>query len=163
MTIGGSSSTPQALRSSRLSSSARTGSSASSKRTANSSTAASSPGGSTIAAARRTISESVIRSGSVAMPPVLPEIDDRANPVLRVHQVKALVDLVERDPVRDERGHIDVAVERALDELGDLVAALDAAEGGAADAPAGDQVARDDVQRLPLAGHARDRAQAPAH
>ena len=51
----------------------------------------------------------------------------------------------------------------ALDELGHLVAALDAAEGGAGDAAAGDQVARDDVERLPLAGHAGDGAQAPAH
>src|SRR5262249_36912204 len=64
---------------------------------------------------------------------------------------------------RDERIDVDVAVEVALDELRDLVAALDAAEARAAHAPALDQVARDDVERLPLAGDARDRAQAPAH
>ena len=39
----------------------------------------------------------------------------------------------------------------ALDELGHLVAALDAAERRARDAPAGDEEARDDVERLALA------------
>src|SRR4051812_10421352 len=91
------------------------------------------------------------------------ELYDRADPVLVVHQLEALVDLVERDAVADERRHVDVAVEGALHELRDLVAALDAAEGRARHAAARDQVARDDVQRLPLAGYAGDGAQAPAH
>src|SRR3954447_24663288 len=164
MTIGASSSTPHRTRSSRPSSWERTGSSTSSKRTANSSTAGSSPGGSTIAAARRTRSDSVISSRSVGMRYGLPgKLDDAANPVLGVHEVEPLVDLVEREPVRDEGRYVDLAFERALDELRDLVAALDAAERGAADAPAGDQIARDDVERLALAGHAGDGAQAPAH
>ena len=47
-----------------------------------------------------------------------------------------------------ERVDVDVAVEVALHELRHLVATLDAAEGRAADAPAGDQVARDDVTEL---------------
>ena len=54
-------------------------------------------------------------------------------------------------------------VEVALHELRHLVAALDAAERRAAHPPAGDQEARHDVERLALAGHAGDRAQAPAH
>ena len=45
----------------------------------------------------------------------------------------------------------------------DLVAALDAAEGGAGDAAAGDQQARDDVEGLSLAGDAGDGAKAPGH
>ena len=45
-----------------------------------------------------------------------------------LHQLEAVVDVVERDPVRDERVDVEVAVEVALDELRDLVAALDAAE-----------------------------------
>ena len=49
---------------------------------------------------------------------------------------------------------VDVAGEPAVDERGTLVAALDAAERGAGDAPAGDQEARDDVERLALAGDA---------
>jgi hypothetical protein len=42
------------------------------------------------------------------------------------------------------------------------VAALGAAERGAGDAAAGDQVAGDDLEHLALAGHAGDRAEAPA-
>src|SRR3954452_7910078 len=118
MTIGASSSTPHRTRSSRPSSCERTGSSTSSKRTANSSTAGSSPGGSTIAAARRTRSASEIRSRSVGMAVGLPrKFDDTADSVLGVHEVDPLVDLVEREPVRDERCYVDLAVERALDEL----------------------------------------------
>src|SRR5262249_34433042 len=91
------------------------------------------------------------------------ELDHASDAVLRVHQLEPAVDLVERDPVRDERIDVDVAVEVALDELRDLVAALDAAEARAAHAPALDQGAGDDAGRLPLAGAARARAQAPAH
>ena len=58
---------------------------------------------------------------------------------------------------------VDLAGEAALDQRGHVVAALEAAERRAADAPAGDQVARDDVERLAAARRRRDRAQAPAH
>src|SRR3954468_7042838 len=165
MTIGGSSSAPHSRRSSRPSSIPRTGWSTSSWRTANSSTAASSPRGSTIAAARRTRSESEIRSRSVGIRPSYPrsEFDHAADPVLGLHQLEAVVDVVERDAVGDEGVDVDVAVQIALHEPGDLVAALDAAERGAGHAPAGDEQARDDVQRLALAGHAGHGAQAPAH
>src|SRR4051812_47125139 len=145
ITIGASSSAPHWMRSCRPSRTPRTGSSASSKRTANSSTAASSPGGSTMAAARRTSSASVIWLGSIGMETVLPrrlQLDHAPDAVLVMHQLEAVVDLVERDPVRDERVDVQITVEVALDELRDLVAALDAAERRAADAPAGDLVAR---------------------
>src|SRR3954469_25002223 len=127
MTIGASSSAPHRTRSSSPSRTPRTGSSASSKRTANSSTAGSSPGGSTIAAARRTSSASVIWSGSMTQCYPRSELDHASDAVLVVHQLEAAVDLVERDPVRDERIDVEVAVEVALDELRDLVAAFDAA------------------------------------
>ena len=72
-----------------------------------------------MAAARRTSSESVIGSRSVGIPPSYPasKVDHAADAVLGVHQLEALVDLVERDPVRDERVDVDLAVELALDEL----------------------------------------------
>ena len=54
-------------------------------------------------------------------------------------------------------------VHPAVDQLRHLVAALDAAERRAGDAAAGDQEARDHVERLALAGDAGDGAQAPAH
>jgi hypothetical protein len=68
MTTAGSSSTPQARRSSSESRMPRTGWSASSRRATSSATAASSLSGSTMAAARCTRSESVIRLRSVCMP-----------------------------------------------------------------------------------------------
>jgi hypothetical protein len=90
-------------------------------------------------------------------------VDDRADPVLLVHEVEALVDLVERDAVGEERVDVDVPVEVALHELRHLVAALHPAEARARHPAARDQVARDDVQRLALARDAGDGAQAPAH
>src|SRR3954451_17590382 len=82
----------------------------------------------------------------------LGKLDHAADPVLGLHQLEAAVDLVEPDPVRDERVEVDLAGQVAVDEGGNLVAALDAPEGGAGDAAAGDQQARDDVEGLPLAG-----------
>src|SRR6185503_15369556 len=112
MTIGASSSAPHNRRSSSPSSMPRTGWSTSSWRTANSSTAASSPRGSTIAAARRTRSESEMRARSVGIPPSYPpsKLDHAAYPVLGLHQLEAVVDLVERDAVRDERVDVEIAV-----------------------------------------------------
>src|SRR5581483_10811942 len=81
-----------------------------------------------------------------------PEFDHAADAVLRLHQLEPPVDLVEREAVGDERRGVDVAREPPVDEPRDAVAALDAAERRAGDAPPGDQVARDDVERLSLAG-----------
>src|SRR5205085_3369205 len=83
--------------------------------------------------------------------------------VLAFHQLERVVDVVERDAVGDEGVDVELPVQVELHQLGDLVAALDAAEGRPADAAAGDEVARDDVEGLALAGHADDGAQAPAH
>ncbi len=56
------------------------------------------------------------------------ERDHAADPVLLLHQLEAAVHLVEREPVRDQRRDVDLAVEPAVDELRHPVAALDAAE-----------------------------------
>src|SRR3954454_1955462 len=89
--------------------------------------------------------------------------DHAPDPVLALHQLEALVHVVERQPVRDERLDVDLAREPPLHERRHAVAALDPAERRARDAPARDQETRDDVERLALAGNARDRAQAPSH
>src|SRR5450755_4537120 len=86
-----------------------------------------------------------------------------ADPVLALHQLEPLIDLLEAEAVRDEGVDVELAVEVERDELRDLIAALDAAERGAAHAAAGDQVPGDDIERLALAGDSGDRAQAPAH
>src|SRR6266545_2159618 len=91
------------------------------------------------------------------------EVDHAADAVLRFHQLEAAVDLVERELVRDERVDVDLAGEIAVDELRYLVASLDAAEGRARHAAAGDQEARDDVERLAFARDAADGREAPTH
>src|SRR5687768_13113863 len=42
-------------------------------------------------------------------------LDDASNPVLAVHEVEPVVDLVEPDPVRDEQVHVDIARQVAVD------------------------------------------------
>src|SRR4051794_3401439 len=96
-------------------------------------------------------------------PSWLRKLDHAADPVLGLHQLEPAVDLVEPDPVGDERLDVDFPGQVAVDQDRNLVAALDAAEGGAGDAAAGDQKARDDVEGLSPAGHSGDGAQPPAH
>src|SRR5215207_3768769 len=84
----------------------------------------------------------------------LRESDDRPDPVLRLHQLEPAVDFVERQLVREERLDVEVAGEPAVDQPRHLVAALEATERRAGDAPPRDQIARDDVERLAPAGHA---------
>src|SRR3954464_6388822 len=91
------------------------------------------------------------------------ESDHAANAVLRVHEVEAAVDLVERDRVGDERVDVDVSGEVAVDVLRNLVAPFHTSERRAGDATAGDEEAGNDVQGLPLAGDAAHRRKAPAH
>src|SRR4051794_3388088 len=91
------------------------------------------------------------------------ELHDAANAVLALHELEAAVDVVEREAVRDEGIDVDLAREVAVDELRDLLAALDPAERRAHHAPAGDQVARHDVEGFALARDARHAAGAPSH
>src|SRR5918998_1364239 len=93
----------------------------------------------------------------------LRESDHRPDAVLLLHQLEAAVDLAEGQLVRQEGFDVDLAGEPALDQRRHHVAALEPAERAARDAPAGDQEAGDDLERLALPGHVRDRAQAPAH
>src|SRR5687767_13340151 len=84
----------------------------------------------------------------------LGESDNRPDPVLLLHQLEAIVDLVEGQLVGEERLHVDVAGEPAIDQRRHHLAALEAAERRARDPPPGDQEARDHVERLALPGHA---------
>src|SRR3954451_25394130 len=65
--------------------------------------------------------------------------------------------------MRDEGVGVDVACEPALDECRDAVASLDSPERRPGDAAAGDQIARNDVERLALACDARNGAEPPPH
>ena len=65
--------------------------------------------------------------------PRLRERDHAADAVLGLHQLEATVDLVKREPVREERLDVDLAREPAVDEERHLAAPLDTAEGGAGD------------------------------
>src|SRR5687768_4039607 len=96
------------------------------------------------------------------VPPSL-VVDHASDSVLGLHQLEAAVDLVEGEVVGDERVDVDLAGEPAVDQLRHALAALDAAERGAGDPAAGDQEPRDDVERLALAGHPGDGAEAPSH
>jgi hypothetical protein len=69
-----------------------------------------------------------LRSAARAARPPSGEGDHAPDPVLRLHQVKAAVDVVERDLVRNEGLEVELAVEIQLHQLGNLIAALDAAE-----------------------------------
>src|SRR4051794_33730206 len=91
----------------------------------------------------------------------LVEVDDRADAVLLLHQLEAAVHLVERQLVGEQRWHVDVAGQPAVDEQRHLRAALDPAERRAGDAAAGDEQARHDVERLTLAGDADHGGEAP--
>jgi len=65
----------------------------------------------------------------------------RDNPVLPFHQLEPAVHVVERQPVRDERLDVDVPGEPTFDQAWHTVTALDAAERGAGDTPAGPSAA----------------------
>src|SRR5437016_2302515 len=60
--------------------------------------------------------------------PALSERDHAPDPIPALHQLESAVDFVERDPVRDESIHVELAVELQLHQLGHLVASLDASE-----------------------------------
>src|SRR5437016_6241504 len=82
------------------------------------------------------------------------ELDHAADAVLCLHQLEATIDVVERQPVREERLDVDVACKPAFDELRDLGPPLDTTERAAGDAPAGDEEARYHLQYVSLAGDA---------
>jgi hypothetical protein len=79
-----------------------------------------------------------------------------------MHQVEALVDVVERHGVGDHRVDLDLAVHVPVDDLRHVGAAARAAEGGAAPGPAGDQLERPGGDFLRRPGNADDDRFAPA-
>jgi hypothetical protein len=85
-----------------------------------------------------------------------------ADALARVHQVEALVDLVEREHVGDHRVDLDLAVHVPVDDLRHVGAALGAAERRAAPVAAGDQLERPGGDLLAGFGDADDDAGAPA-
>src|SRR5213595_3102479 len=89
------------------------------------------------------------------------ELDHAADAVLCLHQLEATIDVVERQPVREERLDVDVACKPAFYELRDLRSPLDATERAAGDAAAGDQEARYHLEHFSLAGDAAHGRQAP--
>src|SRR4029077_3421146 len=87
--------------------------------------------------------------------------DDTADAVRLLHQPEALVDVVEREAMRQERLDVDLAREPAVDQERHLGARLHAAERRARDATARDQEARYDLEHLALARDAAHRREPP--
>ena len=62
---------------------------------------------------------------------ILLHVQHGADAVALLHDLEGLVDLGERLAVRDELVDLEAALEVVLDQVGQLAAALDAAEGAA--------------------------------
>src|ERR1700761_489970 len=88
--------------------------------------------------------------------------DDAADALALVHEVEALVDLLQRQHVGDHRVDLDLAVHVPVDDLGHVGPATGAAEGRALPDPPGDQLERTGGDLLARLGHADDDALAPA-
>src|SRR5262245_11363707 len=79
-----------------------------------------------------------------------------------VHEVKALVDVVELQPMGDHRVDLDLVVHVPVDDLRHVGAAARAAEGGAHPGAAGDELEGTGGDLLAGAGDADDDGLAPA-
>src|SRR3546814_13484266 len=79
-----------------------------------------------------------------------------------VHEVEALVDVVERQGVGDEVVDVDLALHVPVGDLGHVGAPARAAEGGALPDPSGDELAGTGGDLLAGDGAADDARQAPA-
>src|SRR3546814_1965299 len=79
-----------------------------------------------------------------------------------VHEVEALVDVVERQGVGDEVVDVDLALHVPVDDLGHVGAPARAAEGGALPDPSGDELEGTGGDLLAGAGDADDARDAPA-
>src|SRR3954468_12731632 len=88
--------------------------------------------------------------------------DDGANAFARMHQVEALVDLLELQNVSDHRVDRDLAVHIPVDDLRNVGASLRAAERGAAPVAAGDELEGAGGDLPPCFGDADDDRRAPA-
>src|SRR4029078_647160 len=88
--------------------------------------------------------------------------DHRPNALARVHQLEALVDVLELKRVGDHRVDRDLPVHVPVDDLGTVGPALGAAERRAAPVAAGDQLERTRRDFLPRLGDPDDDARSPA-
>src|SRR5438128_4487571 len=88
--------------------------------------------------------------------------DDAADGFARMHQIKALVDLVERKSVGDQVVDVDFAFHVPVDDFRHVGAAPRAAEGGSLPDPAGDQLERPRRDFLAGPGDADNDAEPPA-
>src|SRR6056297_837109 len=95
-----------------------------------------------------------IRCGSVD--------DDRSDRLALMHEIEALVDLVERESVSDHRVDLDFAVHVPLDNLRHVGAASCAAECGATPGAAGDELEGSRRDFLAGAGDTDDDALTPS-
>src|ERR1700753_2879415 len=86
----------------------------------------------------------------------------RTNTLAGMHQVEALVDLVEAENMGDHRVDLDLPVHVPVDDLGHVGAAARAAEGRTAPHAAGDELKRPRRNLLTGTGDADDDAFAPA-
>src|SRR5574338_577828 len=87
---------------------------------------------------------------------------NRPDRLPRVHQVEALVDVLEAEDVGDHRIDLDLPVHVPVDDLRNVGASLGAAERGAAPVAPGDELEGPRCNLLPRLGDADDDAGAPA-
>src|SRR5690349_10439480 len=80
----------------------------------------------------------------------------------RVHQVEALVDLLEREDVGDHRVDLDLTVHVPVHDPGDIGPPFRAAESGAAPVAAGNELERPGRNLFARLSHADDDRGAPA-
>src|ERR1700753_3501529 len=90
------------------------------------------------------------------------ENDDAADRLTLLHQLEALVDVLERHGVGDEIVDVDLLVHVPIDDLRHVGAAPGAAEGGAHPDPAGDELERPGRDLLAAPGDADHDRDAPA-
>src|SRR5438067_7539845 len=87
---------------------------------------------------------------------------DAADRLAGMHQLEALVDVVERQRVRDQVVDVDLLLHVPIDDLRHIGAAPGAAEGGALPHAPGYELKRSRADLLPRRGDADDDADAPA-
>src|ERR1700739_4803469 len=79
-----------------------------------------------------------------------------------MHQIEPLVDVAERQPVRNQIVNIDLPIHIPVDDFGYVSTASGAAEGGPFPNATGDQLKRSCGDFLPGSGHANNDADTPA-
>src|SRR5688572_7065055 len=86
----------------------------------------------------------------------------RTDRLAALHQLEAVVDVLELEPVRDQRVDLDLAVHVPVDDLRHVAAATRTTEGRALPHAPGHELERPCRDLLPGGRHADDHADAPA-